>query len=78
MSESEKRMARILARAAQMQQAGEDDDRLGIMLGRARILTTIANAEDSFERALKSLKLPRDRTPGEHTDRVLTDGSSDS
>ncbi|MGH1348387.1 MAG: hypothetical protein ACRBN8_42940 [Nannocystales bacterium] len=32
---------------------------LGAMLGRSRTLSAIANAEDSFERALASLELPR-------------------
>ncbi len=31
---------------------------IGLMLGRARTLTAIANAEDSFERALASLSAP--------------------
>lgn len=51
---------------------------LGIMLGRARTLTAIANAEDSFERALASFELPRERTARADTNRALTDRSSDA
>lgn len=51
---------------------------IGLMLGRARTLTSIANAEDSFERALASLERPRENPARADTNEALTDGSSDA
>ncbi|MBV1862489.1 MAG: hypothetical protein KUG77_28970 [Nannocystaceae bacterium] len=50
---------------------------LGVMLGRSRMLAVIANAEDTFERALTSLELPRENPSRAEPSGVPTNGSSD-
>lgn len=49
----------------------------GAMFGRSRTMAAIANAEDTFERALASLELPRENPARADTNGALTDGSSD-
>jgi len=50
---------------------------LGAGFGRSRTLAAIANAEDTFERALTSLELPRENPARADTNGALTDGLSD-
>ena len=50
----------------------------GAMFGRGRTMAAIANAEDTFERALASLERPRKNPARADANEALTEGSSDS